>query len=281
MQPTEIPTLNSRPRENAALLQLLGMLAHELRNPLAPLVTAAEILQRPKVDPASVRRMGALIQRQTTHMAALLADLLDASRINNGLVVLEREPLVLHEVLAHAIEQTRPLMESRSQRFILRAPAQLLRVVGDANRLVQVFANILNNAAKYTPEGGAITLTVEPGGSWVVVRVADTGIGMSEELLAHVFEIFTQAERSVDRHVGGLGLGLSLVKDLVGLQGGTVSARSAGLGQGSEISVTFPCSRTMACGDCDACPPPMSRSPWHATRSLSGSSTRLENPGSP
>ncbi|TWO72860.1 HAMP domain-containing histidine kinase [Caenimonas sedimenti] len=227
-------------RLNGALQVILGSLAHELRNPLAPILTAAAILRRGELSPEKLRAIGALIERQATHMTALLTDLLDSSRIDQGLVALCRQEVDLHAVLAHAVEQARPLMEARAQRFTLHAPAGALCLDGDAHRLVQVFANLLNNAAKYTPEGGQITLTVEATGTEAVVRVRDTGIGMSKELLPHVFEMFTQGERSADRHMGGLGLGLSIVNNLVALHGGTVRASSAGLGQGSEITVTFP-----------------------------------------
>jgi PAS domain S-box-containing protein len=220
--------------------EFLGLLAHELRNPLAPIVTAAEILRRGDLDREAVGKVGELIQRQARHMTALLADLLDVSRIDKGLVTLTRTVVDLHKVLADAIEQTRPSMTVRSQRFNLRAPTGHLPIDGDDSRLVQIFANILNNASKYTPARGEITLLVAAEGGSVVVKVRDSGIGMSAQLLPHVFEIFTQAERSSDRTLGGLGLGLALVKNLVELHGGQVTAHSAGLGQGSELTVTFP-----------------------------------------
>jgi PAS domain S-box-containing protein len=220
--------------------EFLGMLAHELRNPLAPIVMAAELLKRPNLSPASIQNVSTLIQRQTRHMTGLLADLMDVSRINKGLVTLTRARLDLQGVLASAVEQTWPMMEKRSQQFIRGGVLLPVYVEGDENRFVQIFANVLNNASKYTPDHGRIALTVERGPGDVVVRITDTGVGISAELLPHVFEIFTQAERSSDRHLGGLGLGLSLVKNLVELQGGNVTARSAGADKGSEITVTLP-----------------------------------------
>jgi PAS domain S-box-containing protein len=218
----------------------LGLLAHELRNPLAPIVTAAEILRRGDLGHERVRSLGELIQRQAAHVTTLLADLLDVSRIGKGLVTITSTVLDLRKALADAIEQTRPLMDLRGQRFTLLLPPDPLSVRGDETRLVQVFANILNNAAKYTPARGDICLAAEVQAGEVVVRVRDSGMGMSAELLPHVFDAFTQAVRSSDRTLGGLGLGLALVKNLVTLHGGQVRAESPGLGQGSEITVSLP-----------------------------------------
>ncbi|MEO5695886.1 MAG: PAS domain-containing protein, partial [Burkholderiaceae bacterium] len=218
----------------------LAMLAHELRNPLAPIMASAEILRRPGVDARSIERLSAIILRQTGHMTGLLADLLDVSRVSKGLVALDREVLDLKQIVIDAIEQTRPLMEQRRHHFSLHMSAQPIRVEGDPLRLVQVFANILTNAARYTPEAGEIVLSVAIEQGQAVVRVRDNGEGISPDLLSHIFDIFTQAKRSSDRNQGGLGLGLALVKHLVAMLGGKVAASSAGLGLGSEFTVHLP-----------------------------------------
>lgn len=217
--------------------QFLAMLAHELRNPLAPIAAAAQILRRPGIDQASINRLSDVILRQSGHMTGLVSDLLDVSRVNMGLVRLARDTLDLKDIVTDAMEQTRPLMEQRRHQMTLQMPAQAVRVEGDKLRLVQIFANILANAARYTPEGGEIMLKLAVADGQAVVSVRDNGVGISSDLLPQVFEIFTQAERSVDRHQGGLGLGLSLVKHLVALLGGKVSAKSDGLGKGSEFTV--------------------------------------------
>jgi PAS domain S-box-containing protein len=224
--------------------EFLAMLAHELRNPLAPITMAAGILSRPGVNQKTLQEMSAMVVRQASHMTSLIDDLLDVSRINNGLVALEREAVDLKEIVASAVEQVRSFMERQRHDFSMQVTDEALRVEGDRVRLVQVFANILINAAKYTPEGGEIFLDLgvsrSNGDSQAIVLVRDNGVGMSESLLPHVFDIFTQGERTPDRSQGGLGLGLSLVKNLVGLLGGTVTARSEGAGKGSEFTVILP-----------------------------------------
>ena len=224
--------------------EFLAMLAHELRNPLAPITMAAGILSRPGINQKILREMSTMVLRQASHMTSLIDDLLDVSRINNGLVTLEREAVDLKDVVASAVEQVRSLIETQNHDFSMQVTGETLRVEGDRVRLVQVFANILINAAKYTPTGGKILLDVgiTQGivGSQAKVVVRDNGVGMSESLLPHIFDIFTQGERTPDRHQGGLGLGLSLVKNLVGLSGGTVTAHSEGPGMGSEFTVVLP-----------------------------------------
>jgi CheY-like chemotaxis protein/two-component sensor histidine kinase len=224
--------------------EFLAMLAHELRNPLAPITMAASILSRPGVSQKTLREMSAMVVRQAGHMTSLIDDLLDVSRFNKGLVMLGREAVDLKDVVASAVEQVRWLIEKQNHDFSMQVTGETLRVEGDRIRLVQVFANILINAAKYTPEGGKILLDVgitqSIAGSQAKVVVRDNGVGMSESLLPHIFDIFTQGERTPDRSQGGLGLGLSLVKNLVGLLGGTVTARSDGAGRGSEFTVVLP-----------------------------------------
>lgn len=218
----------------------LAMLAHELRNPLAPIAMAAQILRRPHTCEKSIREMSEIIVRQAEHMTSLIEDLLDVSRINKGLVTLDRQVLDIKDIVVNAVEQVRSLMERRRHHFSMHMAADAIRVEGDRVRLVQVFSNVLTNAAKYTPEGGKITLEVAIADDQAKLTVSDNGAGIDSTLMPHIFEIFTQAERSADRFQGGLGLGLSLVKNLVELHGGLVTAKSAGLGMGSEFTICLP-----------------------------------------
>jgi PAS domain S-box-containing protein len=240
--------------------EFLAMLAHELRNPLAPISTAAQLLKLTRVDDERVSRTSDVIIRQVAHMTSLIDDLLDVSRVTRGKIVLNREQVDLQRVMADAVEQVRPLIEARRHSFALEAPPGPVMVLGDAKRLVQVLANLLSNAAKYTPEGGRIALRLEAAPEHALLRVTDNGIGMSADLLPHIFELFSQAERASDRSQGGLGLGLPLVKSLVELHGGSVSATSKGLDCGSEFLVRLP--RTAARkhatggGGSTAAPPP-------------------------
>ena len=219
--------------------EFLAMLAHELRNPLAPISTAAHLLKAGSLEPAQVRRTADIIERQVRHMTELVDDLLDVSRVHRGLVELDRRPVEMKAVLGHAIEQVRPLIESRGHQLTTRMPSGDVYVLGDRARLVQVVSNLLNNAAKYTPPGGALSvaMSLEDG---VCVRVADNGMGIESQLLPHVFELFTQGERTPDRTQGGLGLGLALVKSLVQLHGGRVHGESAGRGLGCAFTVVLP-----------------------------------------
>ncbi|CAN7303577.1 hybrid sensor histidine kinase/response regulator [Massilia sp. LjRoot122] len=221
--------------------EFLAMLAHELRNPIAPISAAAALLQRMKPDEALVRRTSEIIARQVGHMTALIDDLLDVSRVTRGLAELERVPVDLRTVLQDAVEQVMPQVEARRHALTLAPPPGPVMVMGDKKRLVQVVANLLNNAAKYTPEGGRLALRSHAAGGQACIEVSDNGIGMAPELTGRVFELFAQAERSADRSMGGLGLGLALVKSLVELHGGSVACTSPGLGQGSSFSVCLPC----------------------------------------
>ncbi|EGF32758.1 PAS/PAC sensor hybrid histidine kinase [Oxalobacteraceae bacterium IMCC9480] len=188
--------------------EFLAMLAHELRNPLAPIAMAAQVLQRPGVDPATLREMSAIISRQVEHMTFLVDDLLDVSRINKGLITLDQEVLNLKSIVANAIEQVRSLIDKKKHNLSIHMTGNTVYVVGDVVRLIQIFANIFTNAAKYTPENGEISVDLSIDGNNVCVTVRDNGVGMSESLLPHVFDIFTQAHRTSDRMDGGLGLGL-------------------------------------------------------------------------
>ena len=220
--------------------EFLAMLAHELRNPLAPISAAAQVLQVAKLDEARVRQTSQLIARQVNHMTGLVADLLDVSRVTRGLVELDETPLDIRHIVANAVEQVTPLIRSRRHHFALRLPPETTMVQGDEKRLVQILANLLNNAAKYTAEGGNIALEVEVRDAQVVIEVADDGIGMAPAVAARAFDLFAQAERSSDRSSGGLGLGLALVKSLTELHHGTVRCESAGLGKGSRFTVCLP-----------------------------------------
>ncbi|MGX2040233.1 MASE1 domain-containing protein [Methylocaldum sp. MU1018] len=220
--------------------EFLAMLAHELRNPLAPIRNAAQLIR--KLGPDQPRLQGAreIIDRQVIHLSRLVDDLLDVSRITQGKVTLRKESIALHTIVERAVEATRPLIESRRQRLTVDISPTPLLTVGDATRLIQIVANLLNNAAKYTEEGGSISLRAEAEGNRARIRVKDTGLGIAPELLPHIFELFIQGERSLDRSQGGLGIGLTLVQRLVELHGGCIKAFSAGLGQGSEFVVELP-----------------------------------------
>ena len=243
--------------------EFLAMLAHELRNPLAPISTAAHVLRKAADDPARVRSASDIIVRQTRHMTELVDDLLDVSRVTRGLVDLDREVLDLKTVVAGAIEQARPLMEARGHLFTTTwAGAAPVPVVGDRTRLVQVVANLLNNAAKYTPPRGQIDVRVEIDGEAACLQVSDNGIGIEPALLPGIFDLFTQGERTPDRSQGGLGIGLAVVKNLVLLHGGRVDANSQGPQQGSTFTIHLPLAPRMA----DAKP----AAPTSATRAPRG-----------
>jgi signal transduction histidine kinase len=220
--------------------EFLAMLGHELRNPLAPIRSAVEILRMHAVGHPEIEWAGAVIDRQTRHLARLVDDLLDVSRIVRGQIVLHRVDIDLAEIVKHGVETSRPLIKSRNHRLHVQLPPAPVCLHGDLTRLAQVLANLLNNAAKYTDEGGQIWLGGSLEAGQAVLRVRDTGAGIAPSLLPRVFELFAQAERTLDRSQGGLGIGLTLVKLLIEMHGGTVEARSAGLGQGAEFIVRLP-----------------------------------------
>ncbi|CAN7341279.1 hybrid sensor histidine kinase/response regulator [Massilia sp. LjRoot122] len=220
--------------------EFLAMLAHELRNPLAPISTGAHLLKLLHSDNAQITQTCAIIARQVEHMTSLVDDLLDVSRVTRGLVSISTQVLDLRKVVDDAAEQIRPLITARRHKVVLDLPSGPARVKGDHKRLVQVVANLLGNATKYTPEGGHIELRLAEDGDNYVLTVADDGIGMDAALVDRVFDLFTQAERSPDRSQGGLGLGLALARSLVELHGGSVSATSPGLGKGSRFTVRLP-----------------------------------------
>ncbi len=220
--------------------EFLAMLAHELRNPLAPIVTAASLLTLTSGVPERVQQVGRVISRQAIHMTGLIDDLMDVSRVTRGMVTLEKDRVQLHAVIDDAVEQVRSLVEGRGHRLELRVEPGEAVVAGDRKRLVQVLANILGNAAKYTPARGHIVLDAGIQDGRAVLSVRDNGIGMAPELVASAFELFHQGKRSPDRSQGGLGVGLALVRSLVQLHGGTVSAASEGEGRGSTFTVSLP-----------------------------------------
>lgn len=221
-------------------VSFLATVAHELRNPLMPISTAAELLHRAHTDEPLLLRLQLVIQRQVAHLSRLVEDLLDGSRVGTGKLRLERRALQMDEVLDLAVTACRPAMDARRQRLTARWPAGPLPVHGDAERLAQVFGNLLDNASKYTPQGGGIALTAVVRGETLAVTVTDSGIGISAQALPHLFDLFMQDAHALALHHRGLGIGLAVVRALVEAHGGTVAARSAGHGQGSEFVVTLP-----------------------------------------
>jgi PAS domain S-box-containing protein len=219
--------------------EFLAMLAHELRNPLAPIGTAAQMLRQGDLGAQQIATAAAVISRQVDHMTRLVDDLLDVSRVTRGMVKLELVPVDLKVAIDNAIEQVRGLFESRNHRLNVHLANQAVWVCADRVRLVQVISNLLSNAAKYTPPKGDIHISTDVVDNHVEVVVRDNGIGIADELLPTIFDLFSQGERSADRAEGGLGLGLALVKKMVDLHGGTVSATSGGHGKGSEFKVSL------------------------------------------
>jgi signal transduction histidine kinase len=223
--------------------EFLAMLAHELRNPLAAIVTAVGLLERRHPVDEREQRMRTIIHRQSRHLTRLVDDLLDVSRITRGKVMLRREPIDLRPVLEQVLSLMKPRAEQRGLKLESQLEDSALWVEADATRMEQVFTNLLDNATKYTDVGGTVSLRVErtmsDGQPWVVVRVKDTGVGIRAEMLPTVFELFQQAE-ATEHSRGGLGIGLTLVRSLVQMHEGRVEAHSAGLGQGSEFVVWLP-----------------------------------------
>ena len=220
--------------------ELLAMLAHELRNPLAPISSAAEMLKFVAQGNSKINRASEVINRQVKHMSALVNDLLDASRLTRGLVALERTVVDIQSVIDSAVEQSKPLIESKKHSLIILNNARHGLVLGDQTRIIQIITNLLNNAAKYTPNNGEIILNAFAENKQVHIEVSDNGIGIDKDLLPYIFDLFTQAERTPDRSQGGLGIGLALVKTMVHLHKGEITASSNGLGMGSKFKVSLP-----------------------------------------
>jgi signal transduction histidine kinase len=240
-----LAALNSRELEAEAdqvrgrQVAFLAMAAHELRNPLLPLRLAAQMLSRPRTE-EELKKLQETINGQVSHLARMIGDLLDGSRISTGKFRLERRIIDLSAVLDFAIETCAPAMDASHHRFKRLGPSGPLSVDGDQMRLVQVFSNLLENAAKYTPAGGEIALTTAVLEDTVAITVSDNGIGITAQALPRVFELFVQDEHATAHDVGGLGIGLAVVRELVEAHGGSVVASSAGKGLGSQFAVSLP-----------------------------------------
>lgn len=221
--------------------EFLAMLAHELRNPLAPIRNAVELLRLSVPEPVGVAvKAREIISRQVDHLTRLVDELLDVSRITHGKVSLVKEPVLLSSVVRAAAEAARPLMEQRQHTFEIVLPDHEIWLLGDPVRLAQVLANLLNNAAKYTPVGGAVSLRADSHDTQLTIRIVDNGVGIAADALPRIFDLFMQAEPSLDRTQGGLGIGLSLARTLARLHGGDIDAHSAGTGHGSEFVLSLP-----------------------------------------
>ncbi len=225
-------------------VKFIAMVAHELRNPLTPIRTAAELLKRVRGDQALLANLQGIIERQVIHMARLIDDLLDGSRAGVGKLRLRISTVDILDALGVAIDTCRPAVEARRQQLALQLPPGPLNLKGDHLRLAQIFSNLLDNASKYTSEGGGITLALETDCDTIVITVADNGIGITPDALPHIFELFVQDERALALQNGGLGIGLAVVRDLVEAHGGSVVAKSDGKDRGSEFVVRLPILRS-------------------------------------
>ena len=220
--------------------EFLAMLAHELRNPLAPIRTAVQLLRLKELAESQRARARDVIERQVEHLVSLINDLLDVSRITRGVIALHREPLNLGDIVARAVEIARPAIDASRHELSIELPIESIALDGDRTRLVQVIANILHNAAKFMEPQGRIRLTVVRDGLYAVIKVADTGIGIAPDMLPTIFELFTQGHSRPERSEGGLGIGLALIQRLTEMHGGTVIAHSDGPGRGTEVTVRLP-----------------------------------------
>ena len=218
----------------------LAMLAHELRNPLAPILSAMQVIRRHPDNSDVVQRAREVVERQVRHQAQLLDDLLDVSRITRGLIKLRKSAIDARSAVAAAVEATRPVIDARSHTLAVMLPDEPLRLEADPTRLTQMVTNLLDNAAKYTHPGGHIEVSARHEGAHLVVSVRDTGIGIPEDLQARIFDLFTQGDVPIARPLGGLGLGLSLVRSLAALHDGTIDVKSDGPGRGSEFTIRLP-----------------------------------------
>jgi len=236
---TESRRVQTLENEGKRTNEFIAMLGHELRNPLAPIRNAVGILERKAVSP-EINWCKDVISRQVSHLARLVDDLLDVSRITSGKIQLEKELVDLNSFVSTAVESVRAATAEYGHRLELKLPDQPVQIIGDPTRLTQVIVNLLNNATMYTPNGGLIEVDLEQRGGFAYVRVRDNGIGMSGELLESAFDLFVQGHRALDRPEGGLGIGLTLVKRIVELHGGAVSGSSPGDGLGSQFEVSLP-----------------------------------------
>ena len=220
--------------------EFLATLAHELRNPLAPVRNALQILKMPRVDAQTIERSREMMERQVQHLVRLVDDLMDVSRVMRGKIELRKEQIELAAVVARAVETVQPLVDAQGHELSVRISSESLLLDADPVRLAQVVGNLLTNAAKYTEPNGRIWLTAERDGEMAVLRVRDNGIGIATQMLPRIFELFVQVDHASTKAQGGLGIGLTLVKNLVEMHNGTVEARSEGLGKGSEFAVRLP-----------------------------------------
>jgi signal transduction histidine kinase len=233
--------LNARLRESDERKdEFLAMLAHELRNPIAPISNAAEVLSRLLQHDSNATAMIAMIKRQCSHLGRLLDDLLDVARITQGRIQLQREQLAIAGIVELAIETVQPLLQAKGHRLTVIVDSQPLFVHADKVRLEQCVMNLLTNAIKYTEPGGQIRVRHYPEGGHAVIEVTDTGVGIAAEFLPRMFDLFAQSERSLDRSQGGLGIGLAICKQIMGLHGGSIECRSAGVGQGATFTIRLP-----------------------------------------
>ncbi|MCE9603382.1 MAG: PAS domain S-box protein [Planctomycetia bacterium] len=224
--------------------EFLAMLAHELRNPLAPISNGLQLLKLQGSNDAALQQTTALMERQLSHLVRLVDDLMDVSRIVTGKMSFQKEPVELAMVIARAVEETQPAIDARGHELMLSLPARPIVVDADAVRLAQVVSNLLVNAAKYTDKPSRVWLSVERQGDEALIRVKDTGLGIAPEVLPRIFSLFVQADTSLARSQGGLGIGLTVVKRIVEMHGGRVVATSEGIGKGSEFIVHMPISQT-------------------------------------
>ncbi|MFC7297755.1 ATP-binding protein [Herminiimonas aquatilis] len=222
--------------------EFLSMLAHELRNPLAPIAMAADLLGKIATAHPMLPKLHGIISRQVGHMAHLVDDLLDASRVTTGNITLNRRSLLLAEIIDSAVETSQPFIDKRNQQLSIHIPEEPITINGDLVRLAQAFANLLINATKFTPVDEHIDISVERLADTVKVVIKDNGVGISPDIQPFIFDLFRQGPHSLDRSQGGLGIGLSLVRTVIGMHGGTVSVYSDGLGKGSEFTVELPIS---------------------------------------
>lgn len=233
--------------------EFLALLAHELRNPLAPIRNSLQIMRLTNNAADVVEQVRSVMERQLAHMVRLVDDLLDVSRISRGKIELRKEPIELAEVVRGAVETCEPIVRENDHQLTVSLPSEPIQIDADQTRLTQALCNLLSNAARYTENAGQINLSLERQGNEAVISVRDNGIGIPAPMLSRIFEIFTQVDRTLEKSQGGLGIGLTIVKRLVEMHGGTIEARSAGLGQGSEFVVHLPLSPAAA--DSDAAVP--------------------------
>jgi two-component system CheB/CheR fusion protein len=220
--------------------EFLAMLAHELRNPLSPIQSALDVMQLKPDDPETTKWGNGIISRQTRQLTRLVDDLLDVSRITRGKISLRREPIEVHDVVHGVLESLQSAITARRQNISISMPDQPMYIDADSTRIAQALSNIIGNAIKYTHDGGTISVRASADDGLMSLTIADDGIGMPPELVSRVFDVFVQGNRGLDRGEGGLGVGLTIAKRLVDLQGGTLIAASDGPGTGSRFTLGFP-----------------------------------------